>query len=79
MELELEVTLLGEVETEPETEPDFMFPDEACLSWVALVPRGIWRGEVEAGEEEVLGLEPGSQAQCCHSDHCHNISYLLRA
>lgn len=58
MELELEVTLLGEVETEPETEPDFMFPDEACLSWVALVPRGIWRGEVEAGEEEVLGLEP---------------------
>ena len=53
MELELEVMLLGEVDTEP----DLMLLDEACLSWVARVPRGSWllTGEAEAGEEEVLG------------------------
>ena len=32
IELELEEMLLGEVETEPETEPDLMLLDEACLS-----------------------------------------------
>lgn len=54
MELELEVALRGELEVEP----DLMLPEDACLSWVALVPRGICLGEVEAGEEEVLGLDP---------------------
>ena len=43
--------LLGEVETEP----DLMLLDEACLSWVARVPRGSCRGDVDAGDEEVLG------------------------
>ena len=56
MELELEVALRGELEVAP----DLMLPEDACLSWVARVPRGICLGEVEAGEEEVLGLDPAT-------------------
>ena len=32
IELELEEMLLGEVDTEPDTEPDLMLLEEACLS-----------------------------------------------
>lgn len=71
--MELELELLGEVDKEP----DLIFPEDACLSWVALVPLGIWRGEVEAGDEEVLGLEAGIESDITLLN-LDNISYLLK-